>query len=162
MIKRRNSELTFQSRHKVDEVDRKIIRLLQEDARKSFNKIAENLGIAVGTAYNRVKSMEDNGILKGYTVMLDSTKLGYNLTALILIQAEGRYLPEVEKDLAKLDEVISIYDVTGTYDVAVIARFRDRPSLNNFIKSTLKMAHVTKTVTNVVLNVVKEDFRVKV
>ena len=94
--------------------------------------------------------------------MLDSTKLGYNLTALILIQAEGRYLPEVEKDLAKLDEVISIYDVTGTYDVAVIARFRDRPSLNNFIKSTLKMAHVTKTVTNVVLNVVKEDFRVKV
>jgi len=146
----------------VDEVDRKIIRVLQKDARKSFNKIAENLGIAVGTAYNRVKSMEDNGILKGYTIILDSAKLGYNLTAIILIQAEGRYLPEVEKELAKLDEVISIYDVTGDYDVAVIARFRDRPSLNNFIKSTLKMAHVTKTVTNVVLNVVKEDFRVKV
>lgn len=146
----------------MDEVDRKIIRVLQKDARKSFNKIAENLGIAVGTAYNRVKSMEDNGILKGYTIILDSAKLGYNLTAIILIQAEGRYLPEVEKELAKLDEVISIYDVTGDYDVAVIARFRDRPSLNNFIKSTLKMAHVTKTVTNVVLNVVKEDFRVKV
>ena len=94
--------------------------------------------------------------------MLDSGKLGYNLTALILIQADGRYLPEVEKELAKLDEVISIYDVTGDYDVAVIARFKDRSSLNNFIKSTLKMSHVTKTVTNVVLNVVKEDFRVKV
>ena len=146
----------------MDDVDRKIIRLLQEDARKSFNKIADSLGIAVGTAYNRVKNMEDNGILKGYTVMLDSGKLGYNLTALILIQADGRYLPEVEKELAKLDEVISIYDVTGDYDVAVIARFKDRSSLNNFIKSTLKMSHVTNTVTNVVLNVVKEDFRVKV
>jgi len=93
--------------------------------------------------------------------MLDSAKLGYGLTALILIEAEGRYLPEVEKELAQLDEVISIYDITGDYDVAVVARFKNRTTLNNFIKSTLKMPHVTRTVTNVVLNVVKEDFRVK-
>ena len=81
----------------MDDIDRKIIRLLQEDARKSFNKIAESLGIAVGTAYNRVKNLEDKGILLGYTILLDPTKLGYGLTALILIQADGRYLPEVEK-----------------------------------------------------------------
>jgi DNA-binding Lrp family transcriptional regulator len=146
----------------VDDIDRKIMRLLQEDARKSFNKIADSLGIAVGTAYNRVKSLEDRGILKGYTIMLDSVKLGYGLTTLILIEAEGRYLPEVEKELSKLDEVICIYDITGDYDVAVVARFKNRDTLNSFIKSTLKMPHVTRTVTNVVLNVVKEDFRVKV
>ncbi len=146
----------------MDDIDRNIIRLLQEDSRKSFNKIAESLGIAVGTAYNRVKNLEDRGILKGYTIILDPTKLGYGLTALILIQADGRYLPEVEKELSKLDEVISIYDITGDYDVAVVARFMNRATLNNFIKSTLKMPHVSKTVTNVVLNVVKEDFRVKV
>jgi len=146
----------------VDDVDRSIIRLLQEDSRKSFNKIAESLGIAVGTAYNRVKNLEDSGILKGYTVMVNSAKLGYGLTALILIEAEGRYLPEVETELAKLDEVICIYDITGDYDIAVVARFKNRSTLNNFIKSTLKMPHVSRTVTNVVLNVVKEDFRVKV
>ena len=146
----------------MDDVDRKIIRLLQQDARKSFNKIADSLGIAVGTAYNRVKLLEDKGILKGYTILLDSAKLGYGLTALILIEAEGRYLPEVEKELAKLDEVICIYDITGDYDIAVVARFKNRNALNNFIKSTLKMPHVSRTVTNVVLNVVKEDFRVKV
>ena len=146
----------------MDDIDRKIIQLLQEDARKSFNKIADSLGIAVGTAYNRVKNLEDNGILKGYTIMLDSAKLGYGLTALILIEAEGRYLPEVEKELAKLTEIMCIYDITGDYDIAVVARFRNRNTLNNFIKSTLKMAHVTRTVTNVVLNVVKEDFRVKI
>jgi len=135
--------------------------LLQEDARKSFNKIAESLGIAVGTAYNRVKNLEDKGILKGYTIMLDSDKLGYGLTTLILIEAEGQYLPEVEKELAKLDEIICIYDITGDYDIAVVARFKNRSDLNNFIKLTLKMPHVKRTVTNVVLNVVKEDFRVK-
>ena len=154
--------MSSDSHHKVDEVDLKIIRLLQVDARKSFNKLADSLDIAVGTAYNRVKNMEDNGILKGYTVMLDSAKLGYGLTALILIEAEGRYLPEVEKELAQLGEVICIYDITGDYDIAVVARFKNRSTLNNFIKSTLKMPHVTRTVTNVVLNVVKEDFRVKV
>ena len=146
----------------MDDVDRKIIRLLQEDSRKSFNKIADRLGIAVGTAYNRVKNLEDKRVLKGYTIMLYSNKLGYGLTALILFEAEGRYLPEVEKELAQLDEVICIYDITGDYDVAVVARFKDRATLNNFIKSALKMPHVTRTVTNVVLNVVKEDFRVKV
>ena len=116
----------------------------------------------MGTAYNRVKSLEDKKILKGYTIMLDSAKLGYGLTALILIEAEGQFLPDVEKELAKLDEVICIYDITGDYDVAVVARFKDRLAWNNFIKSALKMPHVSRTVTNVVLNVVKEDFRVKV
>ena len=154
-------KLTYDS-NKVDDIDRNIIRLLQEDARKSFNKISDSLGIAVGTAYNRVKNLEDKGILKGYTVLLDAGKLGYGLTALILIEAEGRYLPEVETELSKLDEVICIYDITGDYDVAVVARFKDRDDMNNFIKSALKMPHVTRTVTNVVLNVVKEDFRVKV
>ncbi len=154
--------MNYGSSHKVDDVDRNIIRLLQQDARKSFNKIAESLGIAVGTAYNRVKNLEDRGILKGYTILLDSAKLGYGLTALILIEAEGRYLPEVEKEIAQLDEVICIYDITGDYDIAVVARFKNRTTLNNFIKSTLKMPHVSRTVTNVVLNVVKEDFRVKV
>lgn len=154
--------MNYSSSHDVDDIDRNIIRLLQEDSRKSFNKIAESLGIAVGTAYNRVKTLEDKGILKGYTIIVDPTKLGYGLTALILIQADGRYLSEVEKELAKLDEVISIYDITGDYDIAVVARFMNRATLNSFIKSTLKMPHVSKTVTNVVLNVVKEDLKVKI
>jgi DNA-binding Lrp family transcriptional regulator len=93
---------------------------------------------------------------------VDPVKLGYGLTALILIQAEGQYILEVEKELAKLDDVICIYDITGDFDIAVVARFRSRDALNKFIKGTLKMPHVIRTVTNVALNVVKEDFRVKV
>ena len=135
--------------------------MLQEDAKLSFNKIARKLGISVGTAHKRVKHLEDIGILKGYTVMVDPQKTGYNLTAIILIQAEGTHLIETEKRLAKINNVISVYDITGDYDIAVIARFKDRSDLNAFIKSLLKKPHVKKSVTNVVLNVVKEDFRVK-
>jgi len=156
------TKLSDNSSQKIDDIDFKIIRLLQEDSRRSFGKIADNLGIAVGTAYNRVKNLEDKGILKGYTIIVDPVKLGYSLTALILIQAEGQYILEVEKELAKLDEVICIYDITGDFDIAVVARFRSRDALNKFIKDTLKLPHVIRTVTNVALNVVKEDFRVKV
>lgn len=147
---------------KVDEVDLRIINLLQQDSRLSFNKIASRLGISVGTAYNRVKSLEDRGVFKGYTVLVDPVKVGYSLTAVILIQAEGKHLLDVENEVAKMSSVISVYDITGDFDIAVIAKFKDRTSLNAFIKGLLGMPYVKRTVTNVALNVVKEDFRVSV
>jgi DNA-binding Lrp family transcriptional regulator len=146
----------------LDNIDLQIINLLQEDSRLSFNKIAEKLGIAVGTAYNRVKVLEEKGILKGYTAIVDPTKVGYGLTVIILIQAAGKHLLDVEKEVAKIDNVVSVYDITGDFDIAVIAKFKDRDSLNTFIKSTLSMPYVQRTVTNVVLNVVKEDSRIKI
>ena len=154
--------LRADSTQKFDDLDLQIIRMLQEDSRKSYGKIADALNIAVGTVYNRVRRLEEEGILKGYTVIVDPVKLGYGLTGVILIQAEGQYLLEVEKDLAQLDDVICVYDITGDFDIAVIARFRSRSSLNKFIKGVLRIPHVTRTVTSVALDVVKEDFRVKV
>ena len=147
---------------KIDEIDLQIINLLQEDSRLSFNKIANELGISVGTAYNRIKSLENRGVIKGYTAIVDPVKVGYSLTAIVLIQAEGKHLLDVEKKISKINNVILVYDITGDYDIAVVARFKNRFDLNNFIKSLLAMPYVKRTVTNVVLNVVKEDFRIKV
>ena len=134
--------------------------MLQEDSRLSFNRIAKELGISVGTAYNRIRGLEEKGVLRGYTAIIDPVKVGYQLTAIILIQAEGKHLMEVESEIARVNNVISVYDITGEFDVAVIARFKDRFDMNKFIKALLKMPYVKRTVTNVVLNVVKEDFRV--
>ena len=144
-----------------DDVDIRILSVLQEDCRLSFNKISKKTGISVGTAFNRVRSLEKKGILKGYTAIIDSGKLGYSLTAIILVQAEGTYLTEIENEIAKSANVISVYDITGDYDATVIAKFKDRASLNSFIKNLLTMPHIKRTVTNVALNVVKEDGRVK-
>jgi DNA-binding Lrp family transcriptional regulator len=150
------------SPQKIDDIDLQIIKLLQEDSRKSFNKIANELGIAVGTAANRIKSLEEKGILKGYTVIVDPVKLGHSLSAVILIQAEGKHLVDVEKKVAQLGDAICVYDITGEYDAAVVARFRNRSTLNSFIKNLLNSPYVKRTVTNVVLNVVKEDLRVNI
>ncbi len=145
----------------VDDLDLQILNLLQQDCRLSFNKIASKLGISAGTAYYRVKNMENNGVLKGYTAILDSVKLGYNLTTVILIQIEGGHLTEVENELAKASNVIAVYDITGDFDVAVITKFKEGASLNTFIKKLLATPHIKRTVTSIVLNVIKEDFKVK-
>lgn len=148
--------------NEIDELDLQIIKLLQEDSRISYNKLASRLGVSVGTVYNRVKSLEEKGVLKGYTVLIDPVKVGYSTIAIILIQAEGAHLVDVENEIAKIDNTVAVYDITGDFDIAVIARFKDRFELNSFVKKVLSMPYVKRTVTNVVLNVVKEDFRVKI
>ncbi|MEM3000225.1 MAG: Lrp/AsnC family transcriptional regulator [Candidatus Bathyarchaeia archaeon] len=145
----------------IHSIDLQIISLLQEDCRLSFNKIARKLGISVGTAFNHVRNLEKQGIVRGYTVVVDAAKLGYTLTALILVQAEGSQLSQIEQEIAKTDDAVAVYDITGDYDIAVIAKFRDRASLNAYVKNLLASPHIKRTVTNVALNVVKEDLRVR-
>ncbi|MFC1486530.1 Lrp/AsnC family transcriptional regulator [Thermoproteota archaeon] len=147
---------------KIDDVDRKILRLLQDDSKITYNNISKSLGIIIGTAHKRVKILEKNGIIKGNLTLLNPSKLGYNLTALIFIDVEGSHLSAVERELTKLSDVLSIYEVTGEYDIAVISRFKDKIQLKNFIKTLLKVPHIIKTLTNVALDVIKEDFRVNV
>jgi DNA-binding Lrp family transcriptional regulator len=143
------------------DIDLQILNLLQQDSRISFNKIASQLGISVGTAFNHVKNLEKKGVLKGYTTVLDPAKLGYGLTALILIQAEGGHLGEVESEISKAANVIAVYDITGDYDAAVITKFKDRAELNVFIKGLMATPYVKRTVTSVALDVIKEELRMR-
>jgi DNA-binding Lrp family transcriptional regulator len=145
----------------MSDIDFQILSLLQQDSRLSFNKIASRLGISVGTAFNHIKNLEKQGVLKGYTIVLDSTKIGYGLTALILIQAEGGHISDVESAISKEPNVIAVYDITGDYDAAIITKFKDRNSLNTFIKTLTTIPHVKRTVTSVALDVIKEELRVK-
>jgi DNA-binding Lrp family transcriptional regulator len=141
----------------IDSLDYQILNILQQDSRLSFNRIADKVKTSVGTAYNRVRTLEAEGIVKGYTILVDSTKLGYALTALIFLQVNGGHLREVEEEIAKADNVIAVYDITGEFDAIVIAKFKDRDALNLFIKRLAALPYVNRTVTSVSLNVPKEE-----
>jgi len=143
----------------LDEIDLRIIEQLLKDGRKSYREIARELGLSATTVHNRVKRLQAEGVIKGFAPIMDHSRLGFDLTALILLQAEGAHLVEVEEEVAKLKEACAVYDVTGEFDVAVVARFKSREALNRFIKRILKMPFVKRTSTSMVLNVVKEDFR---
>ena len=146
----------------IDELDLRILASLSKDARQSSRSIAEMIGVSTGTVYNRIKKMTERQVIRGYIPLLDHMKVGYVFTVLILIQVEGEHIVTVEENLASINEVVAVYDITGEFDVGVLAKFKSQPSLNNFIKTILKMPNIQRTVTSMVLNTVKEDHRLPI
>jgi Lrp/AsnC family transcriptional regulator, regulator for asnA, asnC and gidA len=145
----------------IDKIDLQILNILQEDCHLSLRKLAERTRISGVMAASRIKNLEEKGILKGYTVILDPIKLGFDLTAVIFMQTEGGYLSDLENELSQMSNVIALYEITGDFDVVAVVKLRDRDSLNSLLKNLLVTPHIKKTMTNVTLNVVKEDFKVR-
>jgi DNA-binding Lrp family transcriptional regulator len=143
----------------LDETDNKILKALLEDARFSSRQIAKNVGVSVGTVLSRTKKMEDEGLIRGYSVILDHEKLGYELTVVTEITVAKGRLVETENEIAKISNVCSVYDVTGLTDAVIVAKFKSREDLGAFTKRLLMLPYVERTNTHVVLTTVKENFR---
>jgi DNA-binding Lrp family transcriptional regulator len=143
----------------LNETDIKILQALLEDARFSSRQIAKNVGVSVGTVLSRIKKMESEGIIRGYSVILDHEKLGYELTVVSEITVSKGRLVEMEKEIAKIPNVCAVYDVTGLTDAFIIAKFKSREELGQFTKRLLALPYIERTNTHVVLTTVKEKFR---
>ena len=143
----------------LNETDKKILKNLLEDARFSSRQIAKNVGVSVGTVLSRIKKMEDVGLIKGYSVILDHEKLGYELTVVTEITVSKGRLVEMENEIARFSGVCAVYDVTGLTDAVIIGKFKNREDLGHFTKRLLALPYIERTNTHVVLTTVKEVFR---
>ena len=143
----------------LDEIDIRILRKLISDARLSYRNIAEQIGVSPPTVLARVEKLEKNRIIKSYSALLDHEKLGYDLTAIIEVIAIKNKVVEVEKVLSKYENVCAIYDITGLTDMIIVAKFRNRKELSNFVKKELSIPSVQRTNTHLVFLTVKEDFK---
>ena len=143
----------------LDQVDIKILENLLTDTRISGRQLARKVNVSVGTVIAKIKRMEKEGIIKGYSTVLDHEKLGYELTVITeILVSKGRLL-EVEKEIAEMPKVCAVYDVTGLTDAMIIAKFKNRRELSEFTKKLLSMPYVERTNTHVVLTAIKEDYR---
>jgi len=143
----------------MDKIDEKILKNLLVDARLSARQLSLKLGLSTVTVLSRIKKLEKEKIIKGYTSLLNHEKLGYDLTAVIEIIAKKDKLVQVEDELSGIENVCAVYDVTGNTDTMIIAKFKGRKDLSKFIKNLSAISNVESTITHVVLNTVKEDFR---
>jgi len=143
----------------LDKTDMRILKNLLVDARLSSRQLALKLGLSTVTILTRLKKMEQEKIIKGYTAVINHEKLGYDLTAIIEIYTKKGKMVEVEQDISTLENVCAVYDVTGESDSVIVAKFKNRDDLSKFVKELSSRPNIDKTVTNVVLNTVKEDFR---
>ena len=143
----------------MDEIDERILKNLLVDARLSARQLALKLGMSTVTILSRIKKLEKQKIIKGYTSTLDHEKLGYDLTAIIEIIAK-KDITQVEDKLSEMENVCAVYDITGSTDTLLVAKFKGRGELSKFVKDLASIPNVENTITHVVLNTVKEDFRI--
>ena len=141
----------------LDETDRRIISVLQTDARASMRSIAEKAGVSLGTVSNRVHRLEDTGVIRGYTVQLNPELSGWELTVVIGLRIQKGRLIEIQEKIAQDNRIYSAYDVTGEFDSMVIARAKDRRDLDDLTKNVISIDGVESSVTHLVLNTVKES-----
>ena len=140
----------------LDEIDQKIIRVLEKDARTSLRKISELVDVSLGTVSNRVKKMEKNGVIKGYSVILNPDEIGWELNVVIGLRIQKGRLIENQEKIPQESRDHGVYDVTGDFDSMVIARAKNRKDLDDLSKNVLSIDGVERSITHLVLNTVKE------
>ncbi len=145
----------------MDDLDKEILKILSKNGSISHRKIAEKLEKSPVTISKHIKELEEKGIIEGYTIKINYEKLGYDIIALIELTISKGKMLEVERDIAKNPNIFGVYDITGTYDAVIIARFKTRFELSELIKLINSYNYVVRTNTHIILNVVKNDTEFK-
>jgi Lrp/AsnC family transcriptional regulator for asnA, asnC and gidA len=117
----------------LDRIDLKILRILNENARKSFREIGRELGISEGTVRNRVKRLTEKGIITGFHASINPKNLGFEVVAILGLYIKPSKVEETLDKLKELDEIVELYQTTGEYDAVCIAILKDIESLGNFL-----------------------------
>ncbi len=146
----------------LDDVDKKILRALQKDARASFKRVGKEIGVSEATVFVRVRKLQEKGVLQGFKAVVDPKSVGKKLTAIMLIRAQPRSLVGMLDALKKLDDIYEIYDVTGQYYSILKIRTDTTEQLSRIIDEIGMIEGVAGTETVIVLRTVKEEFGVKV
>jgi DNA-binding Lrp family transcriptional regulator len=146
----------------IDELERKIVRSMNQNARKSFREIAKDVGTSATAVINKVRRLEDSGVIKGYIPVISAEHFGLDLIAIIALRISKGKLLETQQKISEDRRAAAVYDITGEWDSLIIGTFRGRDDLNDFIKGVLSLPFVDRTVTHIVLNVVKEEKRIPV
>ncbi|NLV09256.1 HTH-type transcriptional regulator Lrp [Halomicrobium sp. HM KBTZ05] len=139
-----------------ENLDRKLVNELLGDGRASLRSLAEDLDVSVTTVSNHLSDLEDQGIIQGYTPKVDYDELGYDVTAIVQLKVEGSSLPEVTESLREHKQMISVYEVTGDYDIIAVGKFSDTDGMNAQIKELLTDPEIKESNTSVVLNAASE------
>mgnify|MGYP000141505832 FL=1 len=137
-------------------LDSELINALLNDGRASFRSLAEDLDVSVTTVSNHLDDLEEDGIIQGYTPIIDYGKLGYDVTGILQLKVAGGSLPDLADRLRAHEQMTSVFEVTGDYDIIAIGKFHDTDDMNQHIKELLADADIEESSTSIVLNAAAE------
>src|SRR5436190_19637230 len=137
----------------LDDIDLRILGLLQEDCRTSLVRIGEQVGLSAPAVLERIKKLEAAGVVLGYRALLDARRLGLDITAFIgvMITHPDR-IADFERKVAALDDVLDCHHVTGGYTLLLKIKTGNTSSLERLISEIRSLPGVARTETMVVLS----------
>src|SRR5574344_927554 len=139
-----------------DELDKRIIELLCRSSQGSYRQIAKQLNVHPTTLIQRVKNLESKGVIQGYRASVDYMKLGFEYMGMVSVYADN--VVSVQDEIAKIPQVISIFDVTGESDCMAWIACIDRDEFSAAVKAINAIDGVKKTNTSVILGIKKDPF----
>lgn len=151
------SAVVVATRMGLDDVDWKILKILQSDGRIALSEIARRLDMGSATIHERVDKLEQEGYIREYRAVLDAELLGIDQVAFIRVQTETDQFSEVAERLAEVDDLQEIHEVTGDTDLLLKIRVRDQADLTELIHRIGEFEGVRATGTDVALRSVKEE-----
>lgn len=139
-----------------DELDKRIIELLCRSSQGSYRQLAKQLDVHPTTLIQRVKNLESKGVIQGYRASIDYMKLGFEFMGLVSVIANN--VTTVQAEIARIPQVISVFDVTGDSDCVAWVACQDREEFSEVVKEINGIEDVKKTNTAVILNIQKDPF----
>jgi Lrp/AsnC family transcriptional regulator, leucine-responsive regulatory protein len=137
----------------LDSIDFQILGLLQEHCKMPFAKIGEKVGLSAPAVMERIKKLEDFGVITGYTVTVDARRLGQDITAFIGVSiTHPKAIPVFERDIDSRAEVLDCHHVTGSYTLLLKAKTLNTSTLEELISHIRSIDGVGRTETMVVLS----------
>lgn len=139
----------------IDSTDQQILNIIQTDARISNVEIARQIGLAPSAVLERVRKLEERGVIRGYVAEIDAAQVGFGLTAFVFVRTQS--CRTIDRALAAIPEVLEVHDVAGEDCYLLKVRAKDTDELGKLLREKLKpIPEIISTRTTVVLQTVKE------
>jgi len=136
----------------LDEIDYKILETLRRDARTPFTEVGRDLGISDATVHVRVNKMIDEGIIKGYTIVVDEEALGRKVHGFALINVNPGSLEDVANQLVENEKVSAVYEIHGPNDIIMKVEAGDLDEMRDLV---LKVREIPNVATSELITVFK-------
>src|SRR4051812_49527303 len=144
-------------RSQIDEIDRQIIALLREDARRAFQDIGGHVALSAPAVKRRVDRLRKEGVIRGFTTVVDPRRFGWQTQAIVELTTEGRFSgTDILAAIRRHPEVAAAYTVAGQASAILIVRAEDTVHLERVLERVRETPAITRTRTAIVLSTLLE------
>ena len=138
---------------KLDNIDKKIIDGLQKFGRESASNLAEKIKVSVPTITERIRKLQENGVILGFQAILNPSKLGLDVSAIItVISGSSQYYKEVTVEAVKTNEIVQCFSTTGTGSHTLLVTTKNSNTLEELLRKIQSWPGVTRTETQITLS----------